>query len=141
MLLIAAAAFGIAHAAEKTWDSLGRLNAGARVEVFTADRAAKGEFVSSSTESLTIRTSSGEQKFARPEVVRVISRTQSKRLRNILIGAGAGIAIGLVTDQTLGTRLRNEGNLDNAALIWTLPIAAGAGIGAAIPSYPVVYKK
>jgi uncharacterized membrane protein len=73
--------------------------------------------------------------------VRVISRTQSKRLRNILIGAGVGIVIGVVTDQTLGTRLRNEGGLDNAALIWTIPIAAGAGIGAAIPSYPVIYKK
>ena len=52
------------------------------------------------------------------------------------------LAIGLVTDQTLGTYLRNESNPDNArVLIWTLPIALCGGIGAAFPSYPVIYRK
>ena len=139
-LLIALTCAAFLHAAPKTWDGLSHLNPGASVEVVTAGGAEKGEFVSSSTESLTIRNSTGERKFARPDVLRVVSRTQSKRVRNILIGIGIGVAIGLTTDQTLGTRLRNEGG-DSAGLIWSLPIAAGAGVGAAIPSYPVVYRK
>jgi hypothetical protein len=51
-------------------------------------------------------------------------------MRNVLIGVGVGAAIGLVTDQTLGGA---------RPLIWALPIAVCGGIGAAIPSYPVIY--
>jgi hypothetical protein len=126
----------------KTWESLGRLDSGAQVEVVSSDHAEKGEFVSSTTESLTIHTNRGEQKFLRPEVVRVVSRRQSRRTRNLLIGAGVGAVIGLVTDQTLGAYLRNESNPAIARpLIWTLPIALCGGIGAAFPSYPVIYRK
>jgi hypothetical protein len=142
-LLIALASAGLVLAApsSKTWESLGQLQAGAPIEVVTSDHAEKGAFVASSTESLTIKTRGGEHKFLRPEVVRVVSR-HSRRVRNLLIGAGVGAAIGLVTDATLGTYLRNESNPANArALIWTLPIAVGGGIGAAIPSYPVIYRK
>ena len=63
-------------------------------------------------------------------------------MRNILIGVGVGAAIGLVTDQTIGTYLRNESNPAGARpLIWILPIALCGGIGAASPSYPVIYQK
>jgi len=143
-LLIALASVGLVLAAPapKPWENLGQLKSGAPIEVVTSDRTEKGEFVSNSTESLTILTRRGERKFLRPEVVRVVSRTQSRRIRNILIGAGVGAAIGLVTDQTLGAYLRNESNPDNArALIWILPIALCGGIGAAFSSYPVIYRK
>src|SRR5262249_2961254 len=67
--------------------------------------------------------------------------SQSRRMRNILIGVGVGAAIGLVTDQTIGRYLRNESNPAVARpLIWTLPIALCGGIGAASPSYPVIYQ-
>ena len=139
---LATAGLLLAAPSSKKWENLGKLNAGAAVEVVTNDRVERGEFVSSSDESLTIRTSSGEQRFARADVVRVVSRGSTHRLRNFLIGVGVGAAIGLVTDQTLGTYLRNESNPNNArALIWTLPIAAGGAIGAAIPSRPVIYRK
>ena len=143
-LVIALASVGLVLAApaSKTWESLGQLNSGAPIEVVTSDRAEKGEFVSSSTESLTIHTRRGEQKFLRLEVVRVVSRTQSRRMRNVLIGVGVGAAIGLITDQTLGRYLRNESNPASARpLIWTLPIALCGGIGAAFSSYPVIYRK
>jgi hypothetical protein len=143
-LLIALAGAGLALAgpASNTWESLGRLNSGAPIEVVTSDRAEKGEFVSSSTESLTIRTRRGEQRFARAEVVRVVSRVQSRRARNALIGVGVGAAVGLITDQTLGRYLRNESNPASARpLIWILPIALCGGIGAAFPSYLVIYRR
>ena len=144
LLLLALVSAGVALAASnsRAWENLGKLNAGAPIEVITGNRAEKGEFVSSSSESVTIHTRGGEQKFLRQDVVRIVSRTQSRRLRNALIGAGVGAAIGLITDQTLGTLLRNESNPDNARLlIWALPIAACGGIGAIFPSYPVIYRK
>src|SRR5919199_3417501 len=93
--LLALASVGLVLAApvSKTWESLGQLNSGTPIEVVTSDRAEKGEFVSSSTESLTIHTRRGEQTFLRPEVVRVVSRGQSRRTRNVLIGVGVGAAV------------------------------------------------
>jgi hypothetical protein len=143
-VLIALATVGIVPAAPAStnWENLGQLRSGAPVEVFTSDRAEKGEFVSSSTESLTIRTIRGEQRFLRPEVLRVVSRAQSRRMRNALIGAGVGVAIALAVDQSVGRFLRNESNPSSARpLIWTLPIALCSGVGAAFPSYPVIYRK
>ena len=143
-LLIALASVGLVLAApvSKTWESLGKLDSGAPIEVVTSDRAEKGEFVSMSTESLTINTRRGEQRFLRKEVLRVVSRRQSRRMRNVLIGVGVGAAIGLATDQTFGAYLRNESNPASARpLIWALPMAFCGGIGAAFPSYPVIYRK
>jgi len=144
LLLIALAVAGlvVAAPASKTWESLGQLRSGAPIEVVTSDHVSKGEFVASSTESLTIRTHRGEQKILRAEVVRVASRTQTRRARNALIGVGVGVGISLLTDQTYGRFLRNESNPEGArALIWTVPIVGCGGIGAAIPSYPVIYRK
>jgi hypothetical protein len=143
-LLIALASVGLLFAApgSNTWDSLGHLRSGTPIEVVTTNRSEKGQFVSSSTESLTIHTTRGEERFLRPEVVRVVSRRESHRRRNTLIGVGVGTAIGLVTDQTLGRYLRNESNPDSARpLIWTVPVALCGGIGAVFPSYPVIYRK
>lgn len=144
LLLAAFASIGLALAApaSRTWESLGRLTAGTPIEVVAGDHAEKGEFVAVSSESLTMRTQRGEQKYLRPEVLRVVSRGQSRRVRHILMGVGLGAAIGLVTDQTLGRYLRNESNPANARpLMWTLPIAFCGGIGAAIPASQVIYRK
>ena len=63
-------------------------------------------------------------------------------MRNFLIGVGVGAAIGLIADQTAGAYLRNESNPASARpLIWAVPIALGGAIGAAFPSYSVIYKK
>ena len=143
-LLVALASVGLVLAApiSNTWQSLSQLNSGAPIEVVTIDRAEQGEFVASSTESLTIRTPRGEQRFLRPEVVRVVSRAESRRIRNTLIGVGVGAAIALATDQTIGRYLRNESNPAGVRpLIWTAPIALCGGIGAAFPGHRVIYRK
>ena len=142
LLALASVCIGLAAPHSKTWENLGQLHAGDRVEIVTSGASANGEFVSSSTESLTIRTGHGEQRFSRPDVIRVVSRASSHRTRNALIGAGIGVAISIIADQTIGTYLRNESNPDIARpLIWTVPIAAGGAIGALIPGYPVIYRK
>ena len=143
LLLIALLGAGLVPAASAShdWENVTKIKPGTRVEVVAADQAAKGEFIACSTESLTIRTGRGEQRFARPEVIRVVSLGRSRRLRNALIGGGVGVAVALTTDKTLGSYLHNESNLDARPLIWILPIALGAGLGAAFPSHPVVYRK
>jgi len=139
ILLIAFPAMG---QRKDPWQDLSRLKSDDRIEVITASGGEKGEFVSSSTESLTIRAGGSEKRFERSMVMQVVSRSRSHRIRNILIGAGIGTAIAGVTDGTLGVYLRNESNPDNArALIWTLPIAAGVGLGAALPAHKTIYKR
>ena len=143
LLLLALASTGLVLAASqsKTWENLTTLDSGTPVQVLTSTGAEKGEYLASSTESVTLRTPAGEKRIPRQEVKRVVNLGRSKRLRNALIGVGAGAAIGLVADQTIGTYFRNESHLDDRALIWLVPIAAFGGIGAAFPSHPVVYRK
>jgi hypothetical protein len=144
LLLIALASVGLVFGASapSTWESLGQLGSGTPVELDTHSGAEKGEFVSISTESLTILTHRGEQKFLRSEVIRVVSRMQRHRTRNFLIGLGVGAALSLGTDRTLGAFLRNESDPASARpLIWTVPIALCGGIGAALPGYTVIYQK
>lgn len=138
LLVFATIPLAVAAPHSKGWESLAGLHAGDTVEVATQSGATVGEFVSSSTATLTIHNSQGDQQFSRADVVRVVSRARSRRMRNLLIGAGIGLGISIVTDATLGTYLRNESNPDMARpLIWTLPIAAGAALGALMPGYQV----
>ena len=63
-------------------------------------------------------------------------------MRNVLIGAGIGVALGVTIDQTLGAYFRNEaGENDGArALTYIAPIAIFSAIGAALPSYRTIYR-
>ena len=141
LLLLALICTSFLNGAPKTWAAVGRLTPGTPVEVVTSSGPEMGQVVSSSTEDLTIRTNGREHKFARSEILRVTSRARSKRLRNMLIGAGIGVGVSLLADRTIGTYLRNESSSNGRPFIWTIPIAAGAGIGAAFPGYPVIYRK
>jgi len=141
LFLLALICTNVLTGAPKTWDAVGRLRPGTPVKVVTSTASEIGQVVSSSTENLTIRTNRGEHNFARSDIIRVTSRTRSKRVRNMLIGAGIGVGVGLLADRTIGTYIRNESNSSGRPFIWTVPIAAGAGIGAAFPGYPVIYQK
>jgi hypothetical protein len=63
-------------------------------------------------------------------------------MRNILIGAGIGLAVGIAVDRTLGTYIRNErGDIAGVrALTYAAPIALFAGIGAALAPYRTIYR-
>jgi hypothetical protein len=67
-------------------------------------------------------------------------RSTSRRVRNLLIGAGIGLAIGITADQTLGTYLRNESGDSQRPLMYAAPIALFGGIAGAFPAYRVVYS-
>jgi hypothetical protein len=127
----------------QSWEAVRGLRAGDSLRVLdAAGKERKGVFVSASPESLSMRTSAGETAFDRAQVRRVRIRSGRKRLRNVLIGAGIGLVAGVIVDQTLGLRFRNESSQDNGlrALTYVAPIAIFGGVGAATGSYRTIYR-
>jgi hypothetical protein len=126
-----------------SWDELRGLRSGETVKVMdTAGKEYRGTFRSVSPESITIQTEQGEQAIGRRQVRRVRVRSSSRRIRNLLIGAAVGVAIGATIDQTLGVYFRNESNQTAAAraVTYIAPIGIFGGIGAALPGYRTIYK-
>jgi hypothetical protein len=110
--------------------------------VETSGKSSRGAFVRVTPGGIELRSEGRETAIGKSDVERVTRSLGGHRLRNALIGLGAGAAGALVTDQTLGRYLRNESNPANArVLIWTLPMAAGAAAGAAFPAHETVYRR
>jgi hypothetical protein len=127
----------------QSWDEVRRLQPGQKVRVRDNSGVQHGGVLSAVTaESITVKTSKSEVSTERARVKRVQVSSPARRGRNIAIGAGVGIAIGAVTDQTLGTYLRNEtGESSGArAATYLLPAALFGAIGAALSPYRTVYK-
>src|SRR5438045_5508245 len=95
--------------AAQSWDVVRGLKAGDLIKVQdTAGKEQKGRFRSASADAISIETGKKEVSIERAKVRRVQVKSGSRRMRNVTIGAGIGFAVGLITDQTLGTYLRNE---------------------------------
>ena len=125
----------------QAWEAIQSLQPGSEIRIQDRDgRQHKGALISASGEMVSIRQGSSETAIERARVRRVQVRSNSRRARNILIGAGIGLAIGLVVDQTLGAYLRNETNEDNRALSFVAPIGLFGVIGALLPAYRTVYR-
>jgi len=125
------------------WDSLHDLKPGDPIVVMDTDgNDHKGLFRAYTADTIRLDTGKGEQAITRARVRRVQVRTSSRRLRNLLIGAGIGVAVGLTIDHTLGTYFRNEAgeSAGARALTYVAPIAVFSGIGAALPGYRTVYR-
>jgi hypothetical protein len=125
------------------WDRLSELRPGDLITVVLMDHTEQaGEFVRVSAENLYLRARTGESGIERARVWRVTLRARSRRLRNVLIGAGIGAAVALTVDKTVGAYLNNEVGYEAGAraLVWGLPIGLGAGLGAATASYPTIYR-
>ena len=91
---------------------------------------------------MSISADNGEAMVERTRVKRVKLRSGSRRVRNTIIGAGIGFAVGLTIDQTLGTYFRNESSEGTGARVLTYLAPAGifAVIGAAFPAYRTIYR-
>ena len=87
-------------------------------------------------------TRKGEVSIERARVRRVEVRSASRRTMNALIGAGVGVAVGAVLDQSLGALFRNETGEGGGqrALTYLAPAAVFGGIVAAFPAYRTVYR-
>jgi hypothetical protein len=135
-LLIAAVPSGA-----QSWDRLQSLAPGDRVRVLDTDgRHYSGVWTDVTIDAISFRAGSRAVSLERPRVRRVEVRSTPRRLRRVLIWAGIGVAIGVVVDQTLGTRLRNEGNDSGRAAIYLGPTGVLGGIAAAFPAYRTTYR-
>lgn len=132
------------HLLAQSWDALRQLQPGERVRVLEiAGPEHKGTFASCSGNAVTIHTNKGEVSVERMVVRRVQVRSGARRLRNVLIGAGIGVAVGALVDQTLGAYIRNESTETAGvrAVTYVAPVAVFGGIGAAMGNWRTVYKR
>jgi hypothetical protein len=135
---------GVGLFGQQSWDSLRELKSGERIRVLEiAGTEHKGAFSTISNDAITIRTSKGEVAIDRARTRRVQVASNTRRVRNAVIGAAIGVAVGVTVDQTLGTYFRNESGETGAAraVTYVAPIAIFSGIGAALPSWRTLYQK
>src|ERR1041385_8617709 len=115
------------------WDDLRVLKTGDAVKVQSTDgNNYNGKFRSLSSSAIAIEVKRSEVSVERTRVRRVEAKSAARRWRNAAIGAGIGLAVGLLTDMTLGQYLRNEYSEGGGAraLTYIVPIGLFAGIGA-----------
>ena len=142
-----------AQTAQNSWAGLNSLQAGQRIEIVeTHPKKHKGMFSTVTDEAIQLRERGGAVEIKREDVMRVTLLDKNHRLRNALIfgaaGAGAGAGIGAATHHqaicTTPCSLQNPNTFlsssQAAAVGAVIGLAGGAGIGAAIPSHPTIYR-
>jgi hypothetical protein len=142
-LILAVLAAAVLPASGQSWERLRELQPGQMIKVKLDDGQQRtGTFRSISGERLTFADRKGEISIERAKIRRVQVRSGERRIRNLLIGAGIGAAIGVVTDNTLGAYLRNESGESSGARAATYlaPIGIVGGIAAAAPAYRTIYQ-
>lgn len=137
LILLAVSAAG----ADTNWEALRALKTGERVVIVDSKmRKHQGKLTHWDENAIQVDTETGPVSVERANVARVSTAERSHRMRNMLIGAGVGVAAGIALDATVGERFRNEGSLESArALFYVAPAAAGVALGA-IPSPVTVYR-
>src|SRR6266702_2051387 len=130
------------------WKALYGLRSGEKIElVETGMKKYVGTFSTVTEEAIQLREGSNDIGIRKENVARVTVLDKSHRGRNALIlgavGAGAGAGIGAVS-----TRCSSANSFDFCGLGRSIAVglgavvglAGGAGIGAAIPSHPTIYR-
>jgi hypothetical protein len=141
-----------AQTAQNSWGALNTLHAGQRIEIIETNlKRHAGTFSTVTDESIQLREG-GDVGIKREDVMRVTLLDKNHRLRNALIfgavGAGASAGIGAATHHhvycTTPCSLQNPNTFFSssqaAAVGAMIGLTGGAGIGAAIPSHPTIYR-
>jgi len=127
----------------QSWEAVRSLNAGDRIKVLeTGGQEHAGIFVKSSAEAISLTVGRDAVSIERSRVRHVKVRSGSRRVRNLIIGAAVGLAVGVAVDQGLGTYLRNETgeSAGTRAVSYIAPIAVFGGIAGAFPAYRTIYR-
>ncbi len=129
------------------WKALYGLRSGEKIElVETGMKKHVGTFSTVTDEAIQIREGSNDVGIRRESVARVTVLDKSHRLRNAFIfgasGAGVGAGIGAATQRCSNSidTLCGIGRGIAVGLGGLVGLAGGAGIGAAIPSHPTIYR-
>ena len=134
---------------KRDWNALYGLRAGEKIElVETSMKKHVGTFSTVTEEAIQLREGSDDIGIRRENVARVTVLDKSHRLRNSLIfgavGAGAGSGIGAAASRCSSSNNSfNFCGLGRGVAVGIGAVAGllgGAGIGAAIPSHPTIYR-
>ena len=131
------------------WQALYSLHSGEKIEVVeTGMKKHVGTFSTVTEDVIQLREGSGDIGIRKENVARVAVLDKSHRLRNSLtfgaVGAGTGAGIGAAASRcsTSNTSF-NFCGLGRSVAVGISAVAGllgGAGIGAAIPSHPTIYR-
>jgi hypothetical protein len=125
----------------QSWDVVRGLHSGDRVKVRDKDgKEHKGTVTAVTPEGISVATGKTEVALELARVKRVQIHGGARRARNIAIGAGIGVVMGIVVDQTIGAYLRNEVSDSGRPLMYVIPIGLFGGIGAAMSPYRTIYQ-
>lgn len=134
------------HAQDKKgdWQALYGLHSGEKIEVVeTGMKKHVGTFSIVTEDVIQLREGSNDLGIPKENVVRVTILDRSQRGRNALIlgavGAGAGAGIGAAAARCSSSDFLCFRGLA-IGLGAVVGLAGGAGIGAAIPSHPTIYR-
>ena len=131
---------------ESEWGNLQRLRVGDKVEVVRYNLSKhKGKMLAWTEESISLRLKNQEVTIPREDVYRVTWLSKSKRGRNALIGLVVGAGVGAVFGANIRGDLspgdRGYMTAAEAAGVMSLFFGGiGAGVGAAFPSHPTIYR-
>jgi hypothetical protein len=132
-----------AQTARDSWENLQQLRPGQKIEVVDMQlKSRQGTFASYSAEAISLRVKNNEVTVPRADVLRVSSREDSKRARNMLIGLAIGAGVGVAIGAAMDARVNYETGECCMGVAFLAPIGAGAGfgLGAAFPGYRTVYR-
>lgn len=131
------------------WKALYGLRSGEKVElVETGMKKHVGTFSIVTDEAIQLREGSNDIGIRKESVARVTLLEKSHRLRNTLIfgavgvgaGAGIGAAASRCSNSNTSFNLCGIGRGAEVAIGAVVGLAGGAGLGAAIPSHPTIYR-
>jgi hypothetical protein len=134
--LMTAPLLSAAPGADKNnWDNLKQLAPGEQIRIVISNsKSYRVEFQSVSDEAVAVRLVTGEQTFLRSDILRVLAKGKSRRLRNAMIGAGVGAGLGGVA---VAMDCQNDRpGCSPTGVFLGVPLGAGLGylVGALVPS-------
>lgn len=137
-----------AQTPRNSWAELNTLHPGQRIEIVETNlKKHKGTFSTVTDEAIQLREGGSDVGIKREDVTRVTLLDKSNRLRNASIlgaagaGAGAGISAAAVRCSSSTGSLCGLGRSVVIGFGAVAGLAGGAGIGAAIPSHPTIYRE
>jgi hypothetical protein len=129
--------------AGQSWENLQTLGAGQRIQVVDQRlKSQDGTFLTVSDAAIAFRVGQSEVTIQRGDVLRVTSLERTRRGRNALVGLGIGALAGaafLGIAAASDSFVREEAGLFAAGGA-VLGGAVGAGVGAAFPGHPTIYR-
>jgi hypothetical protein len=141
--------FSRAQTPRNSWAELNALRPGQKIEIVETNlKKHKGTFSTVTDEAMQLRESGNDVGIKREDVMRVTVLDKSHRLRNaVLLGvggaaAGAGITAAATRCSTSSGsfNLCGLGRGAGVAVGSAIGLVGGAGVGAAIPSHPTIYR-